>query len=267
MVIDFEKLRDKKRLFLISGPCVVENEDVCMRTAEETLRICHNLNIHYIFKSSYVKANRTSASSFTGIGNEKALQIIQKVGNTLGIATTTDVHSVEEVELARDYVDVIQIPAFLCRQTALLEAAGKTGKIINIKKGQFMSPAAMEYAVEKIQNTGNAQVLLTERGNSFGYQDLIVDFRSIPIMQQFAPVVIDCTHALQKPNAPRGVTGGTPQFIGTLARAAVAAGVDGLFIETHPYPDAALSDGANMLPLDELEPLLQTLVRIYNSLK
>ena len=267
MVVSFDKLKDKQRLFLISGPCVVENEDVCMRTAEETLRICQNLNIHYIFKSSFVKANRTSISSFTGIGDKEALEIINKVGKTLNIATTTDVHSEEDVVLAADYVDIIQIPAFLCRQTSLLEAAGKTGKIINIKKGQFMSPAAMEFAAEKVKSTGNEKVLLTERGNSFGYQDLVVDFRSIPIMQQFAPVVMDCTHALQKPNAPKGVTGGTPQFIETMARAAVSIGVEGLFIETHPYPDAALSDGANMLPLDQMEELLTKLVSIHNSIK
>ena len=257
-----------KNFFLISGPCVVESEDMVMRIADHVSSLCRKLDIPYVFKASYRKANRSSNTSFTGIGDDKALAIIQKVGRELGIATTTDFHTAEEASIAALYVDMLQIPAFLCRQSDILEAAAHTGKYINIKKGQFMSPEAMVFAIQKVRDAGNSTILLTDRGTSFGYQDLVVDFRGIPTMQAFGvPVIMDCTHALQLPNQSAGVTGGRPDQIPTIAKAAIAVGADGLFIETHPDPKSAKSDGANMLPLDQMEGLLQTLVKIREAVK
>ncbi|HEY0059771.1 MAG TPA: 3-deoxy-8-phosphooctulonate synthase [Flavisolibacter sp.] len=252
--------------FLLAGPCVVESEAVVFEVAERVAGICKRHGIPLVFKSSYRKANRTSATSFTGVGDDTALSIIQKAGNEFGLATVTDIHSEREAAIAAQYVDVLQIPAFLCRQTELLLAAGETGKIVNVKKGQFVSGEAMQFAVEKIRSTGNDKVMLTERGTTFGYQDLVVDYRNIPQMQQSgAPVIMDCTHSLQQPNQTSGVTGGNPKMIGTIAKAAIAAGADGLFIETHPDPSCAKSDGANMLHLDLLEDLLIQLLRIRKA--
>jgi 2-dehydro-3-deoxyphosphooctonate aldolase (KDO 8-P synthase) len=257
---------DEKNFFLIAGPCVVESEELLMEVAEKVSDICKNLGIPYIFKSSYRKANRTSASSFTGIGDEAALALVKKTGEAFRLPTTSDIHAHEEAAIAAKYVDILQIPAFLCRQTDLLVAAAETGKIVNVKKGQFVSGEAMKFAVEKIRKAGNEKILLTERGTTFGYQDLVVDYRNIPAMQQHGvPVVMDCTHSLQQPNQTSGVTGGNPQLIGTIAKAAIAAGANGLFIETHPNPAVAKSDGANMLKLDLLENLLQQLVRLRKA--
>jgi 2-dehydro-3-deoxyphosphooctonate aldolase (KDO 8-P synthase) len=245
---------------------VVESEELVFEVAEKVSDVCKRQGIPLIFKSSYKKANRTSASSFTGLGDEAGLQIIQKAAEKFGLATTTDIHTEREAELAAQYVDVLQIPAFLCRQTDLLIAAGQTGKIVNVKKGQFVSGDAMRFAVEKIKNTGNEKVMLTERGTTFGYQDLVVDYRNIPLMQQNnVPVVMDCTHSLQQPNQTSGITGGNPQLIGTIAKAAIASGADGLFIETHPDPACAKSDGANMLRLELLEELLEKLTKIRKA--
>lgn len=258
---------DKQQFFLIAGPCVVESEDLVFEVAEKLTAITKNLQIPFIFKASYRKANRTSAKSFTGIGDEKALQLLKKAGNHFNLPVTTDIHTAEEATIAADYVDILQIPAFLCRQTSLLLAAAQTGKVVNVKKGQFVSGEAMKFAVEKIKNEGNDHVILTERGNTFGYQDLVVDFRNIPIMQGHnVPVVMDCTHSLQQPNQPGGVTGGNPKLISTIAKAAIATGADGLFIETHPNPSVAKSDGANMLPIDLIEDLLQQLVKIKKAI-
>lgn len=252
--------------FLIAGPCVVEGEELVMEVADKVFAICKRLEIPYIFKASYRKANRTSANSFTGIGDETALQLVQKVGATYNIPTTSDIHSHDEAAPAAKYIDLLQIPAFLCRQTDLLVAAAETGKIVNVKKGQFTSGEAMKFAVDKIRKAGNNSVILTERGNSFGYHDMIVDYRNIPLMQSHkVPVVMDCTHSLQQPNQSNGVTGGNPQMIGTIAKAAIATGVDGLFIETHPNPACALSDGANMLDLSLLESLLEQLVKLRKA--
>jgi 2-dehydro-3-deoxyphosphooctonate aldolase (KDO 8-P synthase) len=254
---------DNKNFFLIAGPCVVETEEIAMQTAEKVSTICKNLGIPYIFKSSYRKANRTSSSSFTGIGDEQALAIVKKVGSKFSLPTVSDIHAHEEAAVAAKYVDVLQIPAFLCRQTDLLVAAAETGKIVNVKKGQFVSGEAMKFAVEKIRNAGNQKIMLTERGTTFGYHDLIVDYRNIPVMQSHGvPVIMDCTHSLQQPNQTSGVTGGNPQMISTIAKAAIAAGADGIFIETHPNPAIAKSDGANMLHLDRMEELLTQLVKI-----
>lgn len=253
--------------FLIAGPCAIEGEEMAFQIAEHLSQLCDRLQIPYIFKGSYRKANRSRLDSFTGIGDEKALNILRKIGDTLNIPVTTDIHTVEEANIASNYVDILQIPAFLCRQTALLKAAAETGKVVNIKKGQFLSPEAMQFAMAKIVDSGNDKVLLTERGTTFGYQDLVVDFRGIPIMQSFgAKVVLDCTHSLQQPNQSTGVTGGKPAMIETIARAGVAVGVDGLFIETHPKPQEARSDGANMLPLEEMESLLERLIKIRKIL-
>lgn len=250
----------------MAGPCVVESEEQVMATAREIQRITDGLQIPFIFKSSFRKANRSKGSSFTGIGDEVAMAILKKAGEELNVPVVTDVHSAEDARLAAGFADVLQIPAFLCRQTELLNAAGRTAKWVNIKKGQFLSPEQMQFAAEKVTETGNRNVMLTERGTTFGYQDLVVDFRGIPIMQQFGfPVVLDCTHSLQKPNQSSGVTGGLPQMIETIARAGIAVGVDGLFIETHPDPPAALSDGANMLPLSMLQRLLQRLVKLRET--
>lgn len=253
---------DEKNFFLLAGPCVVESEELVMEVAEKVSSICKKLSIPYVFKASYRKANRTSGTSFTGIGDEAALQILKKVKDKFSLPVVTDIHTAEEAAIAAQYVDVLQIPAFLCRQTDLLMAAAKTGKLINVKKGQFVSGEAMQFAVTKIKNAGNDKVLLTERGTTFGYQDLVVDYRNLPIMQQYAPVVMDVTHSLQQPNQTSGVTGGNPQMISTIAKAAIAVGADGLFIETHPEPAKAKSDGANMLRLDLLENLLEKLVAI-----
>ena len=254
--------------FLLAGPCVIEGEDMALRIAEQAVRITERLQIPYVFKGSYRKANRSRLDSFTGIGDEKALRILRKVHDTFGIPTVTDIHTAEEAPMAAEYVDVLQIPAFLCRQTDLLVAAARTGKTINIKKGQFLSPMAMHFAAEKVVEAGNRQVMLTERGTTFGYQDLVVDYRGIPEMQSFGyPVVLDVTHSLQQPNQTGGVTGGMPQLIETIARAGIAVGADGLFIETHENPAVAKSDGANMLRLDLLEPLLTKLVRIRQAIR
>ena len=253
--------------FLIAGPCVVESEELVMEIAEKLAALGKIYGIPCVFKASYRKANRTSAGSFTGIGDDLGLSLVKKAGDAFGLPTTSDIHSAPEAALAAPFVDILQIPAFLCRQTDLLQAAAATGKVVNVKKGQFLSGPSMKFAVEKIQQAGNNQIILTERGNSFGYQDLIVDYRNIPWMQEHGvPVVMDCTHSLQQPNQSSGVTGGNPQLIGTIAKAAIAAGADGLFIETHPNPSVAKSDGANMLPLHLLEPLLEQLVRIRKSL-
>ena len=252
--------------FLLAGPCVVESEEMVMEIADKVYTICKRLEIPYIFKASYRKANRTSANSFTGLGDDTGLELIKKVGLTYGLPTTSDVHAADETAIAAQYIDVLQIPAFLCRQTDLLVAAAETGKVVNVKKGQFLSGPSMKFAVEKIQKAGNQKVMLTERGTTFGYQDLVVDYRNIPWMkEQNVPVIMDCTHSLQQPNQTSGVTGGNPQLIGTIAKAAIATGADGLFIETHPNPAVAKSDGANMLRLDLLEPLLEQLLRIRKA--
>ncbi len=253
------------RFLLVAGPCVVENREMVFEIGTEVKRICDSLSIPYVFKASYRKANRSRSDSFMGIGDEQALDWIQELGASLGVHTITDIHTAEEASVAAKYVDVLQIPAFLCRQTDLLQAAGKTGKVISIKKGQFLSPDAMQFAVKKVQETGNDKVWLTERGTMFGYQDLVVDYRGIPIMQEYAPVIVDCTHSLQQPNQTSGVTGGKPELIATIAKAAIATGADGLFIETHPQPAIAKSDGANMLRLDLLENMLNELCKIYDA--
>ena len=257
---------DENNFFLIAGPCVVESEELVMEVADKVSSICKKLGIPYIFKASYRKANRTSGSSFTGIGDEKALALVKKTGEKYSVPTTSDIHAHEEAAKAAKYIDILQIPAFLCRQTELLLAAAETGKIVNVKKGQFISGEAMRFAVEKIKKAGNEKVMLTERGTTFGYQDLIVDFRNIPIMKSHGvPVIMDCTHSLQQPNQASGVSGGNPELIGTIAKAAIAAGADGLFIETHPNPAIAKSDGANMLKLELLENLLIQLVKIRKA--
>lgn len=258
---------DDKNFFLLAGPCVVESEELLMEVAEKVSGICRNLGIPYIFKSSYRKANRSSGESFSGLGDDMALQMLQNTGKKYSLPIVTDIHSPEEAVKAATFVEVLQIPAFLCRQTDLLIAAAKTGKIVNVKKGQFASGKAMNFAVDKIKKAGNDNIMLTERGTTFGYQDLVVDYRNIPAMQAHGvPVIMDVTHALQQPNQPSGITGGNPHLIGTIAKAAIAAGVEGLFIETHPNPSAAKSDGANMLKLDMLEGLLAQLVKIKKAI-
>lgn len=260
-------LRKTDNFFLLAGPCVIEGEEMALRIADRVVKITDKLGIPYVFKGSYRKANRSRLDSFTGIGDEKALKVLRKVRETFDVPVVTDIHSAEEAAMAAEYVDVLQIPAFLCRQTDLLVAAARTGKIINIKKGQFLSPGAMRFAADKVVEAGNEQVMLTERGTTFGYQDLIVDYRGIPEMQTLGfPVILDVTHSLQQPNQTTGVTGGMPQLIETVAKAGVAVGVDGLFMETHEDPSVAKSDGANMLKLDLLEGLLTKLVRIRQAL-
>jgi 2-dehydro-3-deoxyphosphooctonate aldolase (KDO 8-P synthase) len=262
-----EQLQGEK-LFLIAGPCVIEGEEMAMVIAEEALRVTRSMGMPYVFKGSYRKANRSRGDSFTGIGDEQALGILKKVGEGFGVPTLTDIHSAEEAVMAADYVDVLQIPAFMCRQTDLLTAAGRTGRTVNIKKGQFLSPEAMRFAIEKVKEAGQGGVMVTERGTSFGYTDLVVDYRGIPLMRDFGcPVIMDVTHSLQRPNQTAGVTGGMPALIETIARAAVAVGVDGLFIETHPDPSRALSDGTTMLRLDLLEGLMERLCRLRECVR
>ena len=256
---------DSTNFFLIAGPCAIEGEQMAMDIAGKIVEITNELEIPYIFKGSFKKANRSRLDSFTGIGNEKALEILKKVGETYNIPTITDIHVPEDAALAAKYVDVLQIPAFLFRQTDLLVAAANTGKVVSIKKGQFAGPEAMSFAVDKVKDSGNNNVWITERGTTFGYQDLVVDFRSIPVMKNYAPVVMDITHSLQQPNQTSGVTGGKPELISTIAKAAIATGADGLFIETHPNPSIAKSDGANMLKLDGLKPLLEELIRVRQA--
>ncbi|TAH09450.1 MAG: 3-deoxy-8-phosphooctulonate synthase [Sphingobacteriia bacterium] len=252
--------------FLIAGPCVVESEELVMEIADKVYGTCKQLGIPYVFKASYRKANRTSANSFTGIGDDNGLSLIKKVGETYQLPTTSDIHAHEEAAMAAPFIDILQIPAFLCRQTDLLLAAADTQKIVNVKKGQFLSGASMKFAVDKIKQAGNEKVMLTERGNTFGYQDLVVDYRNIPIMlEQQVPVIMDCTHSLQQPNQTSGVTGGNPGMISTIAKAAIATGSTGLFIETHPNPAVAKSDGANMLPLHLLPALLEKLVHLREA--
>ena len=258
--------KDSKNFFLIAGPCAIESEDMAMRIAETVIKITDKYKIPYIFKGSFKKANRSRVDSFTGIGDEKALQILKKVGETFNIPTTTDIHENAHAELAAQFVDVLQIPAFLVRQTDLLVAAAKTNKVVTLKKGQFLSPEAMKFAVQKVKDSGNEKTAIIERGNSFGYTDLIVDYRGIPIMKQYAPVILDITHSLQQPNQESGVTGGRPELIETIAKAGIAVGADGIFLETHPNPSEAKSDGANMLQLDKLDNLLAKLTKIREAI-
>lgn len=264
--MEIKDLTSTNNFFLLAGPCVIEGEDMAMRIAEHVVKVTERLKIPYVFKGSYRKANRSRLDSFTGIGDEKALKVLAKVRDTFDVPVVTDIHTADEAEMAAHYVDVLQIPAFLCRQTDLLVAAARTGKVVNIKKGQFLSAGAMRFAAEKVVEAGNPNVMLTERGTTFGYQDLIVDYRGIPEMKSFGfPVVLDVTHSLQQPNQTSGVTGGMPQLIETVAKAGIAVGADGIFIETHEDPTVAKSDGANMLRLDLLEGLLEKLVRIREA--
>jgi len=263
-----KELTNVDAFFLLAGPCVIESEEMAMKIAERIVAITSKLNIPYVFKGSYRKANRSRVDSFTGIGDEKALKILRKVRETFGIPTVTDIHETTEAAIAAEYVDILQIPAFLCRQTDLLVAAAETGRIVNIKKGQFLSPESMKFPAQKVVDSGNPNVMITERGATFGYSDLIVDFRGIPQMKKFGfPVLTDITHSLQQPNQASGVAGGLPELIETIAKAAIAVGSDGLFIETHPEPQQAKSDATNMLPLDLLEELLIKLIRISEAVR
>ena len=266
-IIDYLNSSQSRNFFLLAGPCVIEGEQMAMDIAGTIAEITSRFDIPYVFKGSYRKANRSRLDSFTGIGDREALEILKKVRDNFNIPVVTDIHTVEEAAMAAPYVDILQIPAFLCRQTDLLVAAARTGLMVNIKKGQFLSPEAMTFAVEKVRDAGNDQVAVTERGTTFGYQDLIVDYRGIPEMQRTGvPVILDATHSLQQPNQAAGVTGGRPDLIETIARAGVAVGVDGLFMETHPQPSTAKSDGANMLPLDQLKGLLERLSEIRQTI-
>ncbi|NNE77160.1 MAG: 3-deoxy-8-phosphooctulonate synthase [Pricia sp.] len=259
------KHTDSNNFFLLSGPCAIEGEDMALRIAEHIVTITDRLHIPYVFKGSFKKANRSRVDSFTGIGDTKALKILRKVSETFKVPTITDIHQESDAEMAAEFVDVLQIPAFLVRQTDLVVAAAQTGKTVNLKKGQFMSPESMKHAVTKVTDSGNDQVWITDRGTMFGYQDMVVDFRGIPTMKQYAPVVLDVTHSLQQPNQSSGVTGGRPELINTMARAGIAAGVDGIFMETHFDPAKAKSDGANMLHLDHLERLLTNLTTLRKT--
>ncbi|MEE1079880.1 MAG: 3-deoxy-8-phosphooctulonate synthase [Bacteroidales bacterium] len=266
MNIEYLKSSKANNFFLLAGPCVIEGEEMALDIAEKMVKITSQLDIPYVFKGSYRKANRSRIDSFTGIGDEKALKVLKKVRETFGIPVVTDIHAAEEAAMAAEYVDILQIPAFLCRQSDLLIAAAKTGKVVNIKKGQFLAPEAMKFAAQKVIESGNNQVLLTDRGTTFGYQDLIIDYRGIPKMQETGcPVILDITHSLQQPNTTSGVTGGLPHLIETVAKAGIAVGVDGIFMETHQNPSVAKSDGANMLPLAQVESLLEKLVRIRQA--
>ena len=268
-IADIPKIHyaESGNFLLIAGPCVVEDPEMPFQIAKTIHRICDHYEIPFVFKASYKKANRSHPDSFTGIGDQEGLEVIQEVGQELDIPIITDIHSEQEAALAAEYVDILQIPAFLCRQTELLQAAARTDKVINIKKGQFVSAGSMKFALEKVTQEGNEKVMLTERGSMFGYHDLVVDFRNIPEMQSFeVPVIVDVTHALQQPNQSSGITGGRPDLIATIANAAIAAGADGIFMETHPNPSKARSDGANMLRLDLLESIIETLVRIRKAL-
>lgn len=266
MNIEYLKSSKANNFFLLAGPCVIEGEEMALDIAEKMVKITSRLDIPYVFKGSYRKANRSRIDSFTGIGDEKALKVLKKVRDTFGIPVVTDIHAAEEAAIAAEYVDILQIPAFLCRQSDLLIAAAKTGKVVNIKKGQFLAPDAMKFAAQKVIESGNDQVMLTDRGTTFGYQDLIIDYRGIPKMQETGcPVILDITHSLQQPNTTSGVTGGLPHLIETVAKAGIAVGVDGIFMETHQNPSVAKSDGANMLPLAQVESLLEKLVRIRQA--
>ncbi len=267
MIHKYLPLKENNNFFLLAGPCVVENEEICFEVAKHVKQVCEKLDINYIFKASYRKANRSKLDSFSGLGDEKALKIIEKIGKELNIPTVTDIHAADEAEMAAKYVDILQIPAFLCRQTDLLLAAANTGKVVNVKKGQFLAPESMKFAVEKIRTAGNNKVMLTDRGSMFGYQDIVVDYRGIPEMKKNnVPVIMDITHSLQQPNQTSGVTGGKPELIETIAKAAIAVGADGIFMETHPNPAVALSDGANMLKLEYVENLLIKLIRIRQAI-
>lgn len=255
-------ITNPNNFFLIAGPCAIEGEEMAFEIAEKINEIAQKLEVPYIFKGSFKKANRSRIDSFTGIGNKKALEILKKVGDTFNIPTLTDIHEASDAALAAQYVDILQIPAFLVRQTDLVVAAAKTGKVVNLKKGQFMSPESMQFAAQKVKDSGNEYAWVTDRGTQFGYTDLIVDFRGMPALREIAPTVLDVTHSLQQPNQSSGVTGGRPALIETIARAGIVNHVDGLFIETHPKPEVAKSDGTNMLPLDQLEGLLTRLVKI-----
>ena len=261
-----ELITNTKSFFLIAGPCAIESEEMAFKICEEINDVAKEFEINFVFKGSFKKANRSRLDSFTGIGDQKALEILKKVGNEFSVPTATDIHEIEHAEYAADYVDILQIPAFLARQTDLIVAAAKTGKIVNIKKGQFMSPESMSFAVQKIKDSGNNDILITERGSTFGYQDLVVDFRGIPKMKKFAPVILDVTHSLQQPNQSSGVTGGQPELIETIAKAGIASGVDGIFIETHHNPSQAKSDGKNMLKLDQLRTLIEKLIKLKNAI-
>ena len=266
MNIEYLKSSKANNFFLLAGPCVIEGEEMALDIAEKMVKITSRLDIPYVFKGSYRKANRSRIDSFTGIGDEKALKVLKKVRDTFGIPVVTDIHAAEEAAMAAEYVDILQIPAFLCRQSDLLIAAAKTGKVVNIKKGQFLAPDAMKFAAQKVIESGNDQVMLTDRGTTFGYQDLIIDYRGIPKMQETGcPVILDITHSLQQPNTTSGVTGGLPHLIETVAKAGIAVAVDGIFMETHQNPSVAKSDGANMLPLAQVESLLEKLVRIRQA--
>ena len=262
-----ELITNTKSFFLIAGPCAIESEEMAFKICEEINDVAKEFEINFVFKGSFKKANRSRLDSFTGIGDQKALEILKKVGNEFSVPTTTDIHEIEHAEYAADYVDILQIPAFLARQTDLIVAAAKTGKIVNIKKGQFMSPESMSFAVQKIKDSGNNDILITERGSTFGYQDLVVDFRGIPKMKKFAPVILDVTHSLQQPNQSSGVTGGDPSAIQAIALSAIATGADGFFIETHPDPASAKSDPHTMLKLELLEGILTKCLKVKNALK